>query len=91
MYYIYALTDERNYVLYIGVTNNLERRMKEHREALIPGFTQYYNLHKLVYYEEWMNAKDAIKREKQLKHWTRAKKDALIATLNPKWEELMPY
>ena len=91
MPYIYMLTDENNGVLYTGVTNNLERRMYEHRSGEWDGYTKRYGLHKLVYCEQWNRIEDAIHREKQLKGWTRAKKNALIATLNPNWEELMPY
>ncbi len=91
MPYVYMLTNEENTVLYTGVTNNLERRMREHRSGEFDGFTKKYHLHKLVYCEQWNNMNDAIHREKQLKGWRRSKKDALIAELNPKWEELMPY
>ena len=91
MPYVYMLTDDSNNVLYTGVTNNLERRMYEHRSGESEGFTKRYGLHKLVYCEQWNSMEDAIRREKQLKGWSRSKKDALIAALNPKWEELMPY
>ena len=91
MPYIYMLTDDRNNVLYTGVTNNLERRMSEHRSGEADAYTKKYQLHKLVYCEQWESMKDAIRREKQLKGWRRSKKDDLIATINPKWEELMPY
>ena len=91
MAHVYMLTDERNYVLYIGVTDNIERRMAEHRSGLYDGFTKKYRLHKLVYAEEWSSIEDAIHREKQLKGWRRSKKDELITGFNPKWEELMPY
>ena len=90
-YYIYMLTDNRNKVLYIGVTNDLVRRVGEHREEKIEGFTRKYHLHKLVYCEEWNDIDQAIRREKQLKGWNRAKKEALIRTINPLWEELMPF
>ena len=89
--YIYILTDDENKVIYIGVTDNLERRLREHREGLIDGFTKRYGLHKLVYCEEYSSTNDALRREKQLKGWRREKKNALIATLNPHWEELAPY
>lgn len=91
MPYVYMLTDDNNKVLYTGVTNDLERRMYEHRNGEVDGFTKRYALHKLVYCEQWNSITDAIHREKQLKGWKRSKKDALIADLNPKWEELMPY
>ena len=89
-YYTYILTNKYNEVLYIGVTNDLERRVAEHRSGMIPGFTQKYNCHKLVYYEEYSEVEMAIAREKQLKKWSRPKKDTLIATMNKEWEELMP-
>jgi len=89
-YYTYILTNKYNEVLYIGVTNDLARRVAEHRSGTIPGFTQKYNCHKLVYYEEYSEVEIAIAREKQLKKWSRPKKDTLIATMNKEWEELMP-
>ena len=89
-YYTYILTNKYNEVLYIGVTNDLARRVAEHRSGMIPGFTQKYNCHKLVYYEEYSEVEMAIAREKQLKKWSRPKKDTLIATMNKEWEELMP-
>jgi putative endonuclease len=90
-YYTYILTNKYNEVLYIGVTNDLARRVAEHRSGMIPGFTQKYNCHKLVYYEEYSEVEMAIAREKQLKKWSRPKKDTLIATMNKEWEELMPW
>ncbi len=90
-YYVYMLTDNDNNVLYTGVTNQIERRISEHRSELYTGFTKRYHLHKLVYVEEWNSIEQAIKREKQLKGWSRAKKNALIATVNPKWKEYLPW
>ena len=90
-YYTYILTNKYNEVLYIGVTNDLARRVAEHRSGTIPGFTQKYNCHKLVYFEEYSEVEMAIAREKQLKKWSRPKKDTLIATMNKEWEELMPW
>jgi len=87
-YYVYILTNARGNVMYVGVTNNLERRIVEHRNGSIPGFTQKYAVHKLVYYEECGNIDDAIAREKQLKGWRRAKKDALVQRVNPEWCDL---
>ncbi len=75
-------------MLYIGVTNNLERRLYEHREKLIDGFTKKYNLNKLVYYEYYSNINDAIARETQLKSWTRKRKNELVEQLNPNWNDL---
>jgi len=87
-YYVYMLTNWNNAVLYIGVTNNLERRLYEHRNKLIEGFTAKYNLTKLVYYEHCHDINAAIAREKQLKGWVRRKKDELIESMNPNWDEL---
>ncbi len=87
-YYIYMLTNWNNEVLYIGVTNNLERRIYEHKNKLVKGFTEKYNLTKLVYIEttDYINA--AIEREKQLKKWRREKKDNLVESVNPSWDDL---
>ena len=90
-YYTYILTNKYNEVLYIGVTNDLARRVAEHRSGMIPGFTQKYNCHKLVYYEEYSEVEMAIAREKQLKGWSRAKKDSLIDSKNKEREDLMPW
>ncbi len=87
-YYVYILTNWNNHVMYIGVTNNLQRRIYEHKEKLIDGFTSKYNVNKLVYYEETTDIKSAIAREKQLKGWRRSKKDALVVTMNENWEDL---
>ena len=75
-------------VLYIGLTNDLERRSAQHRDKVIPGFTTKYNIRYLVYFEEFDRIDEAIAREKQLKHWTRAKKIKLIEQLNPLWNDL---
>ncbi len=88
MYYIYIITTKNNAMLYIGVTNDLQRRLYEHKNKLIDGFTKKYNISKLVYFEEYADIEEAIGREKQLKSWIRAKKDKLIEKENPKWEEL---
>ena len=88
MYFVYILANWNDSVLYIGVTNNLERRLYEHRNGLADGFTKKYNVHKLVYYEYTNEAYSAISREKQLKGWNRAKKNALIAKMNPEWRDL---
>jgi putative endonuclease len=74
--------------MYIGMTNNLERRVYEHKHKLIKGFTSKYNIHKLVYFEQFNNAQDAITREKEIKKWRREKKNNLVQALNPKWEDL---
>jgi len=86
-YYVYILSNEAR-TLYIGVTNNLERRLHEHKNKLINGFTKKYNLTKLVYYETTTNVWDAIAREKQLKGWVRIKKIILIEECNPGWDNL---
>ena len=86
-YYVYILSNEAR-TLYIGVTNNLERRLHEHKNKLINGFTKKYNLTKLVYYETTTNVWDAIAREKQLKGWVRIKKIILIEECNPGWDDL---
>ena len=90
-YYVYILTNQSNTTLYIGVTNNLQRRIYEHKNELIDGFTKRYKLHKLVFFEETNNVNSAIAREKQLKHWTREKKNKLIENINPNWSELQIY
>jgi putative endonuclease len=74
--------------LYTGVTNNLERRVYEHKNKLIPGFTSKYNITKLVYYESGDDISVAIAREKQIKGWLRVKKIALIESVNPEWNDL---
>jgi len=88
-YYVYIITNNRK-TLYIGVTNDLERRMYEHKHKLIEGFSKKYNLTKLVYYEIYNNINDAIKREKQLKNWQREWKIKLIENMNPEWRDLSP-
>jgi putative endonuclease len=87
-YYIYILTNKSNKVIYIGVTNDLERRMFEHKNKLVEGFTKRYNLMKLVYYEVTEDVESAISREKQLKNWHRDWKINLINQFNPEWEDL---
>ena len=87
-YYIYILTNQNHTVLYIGVTNDLMRRVAEHKASIHEGFTKKYQVNKLVYFEEAPDAKQAIEREKQLKAGSRAKKLALINGVNPYWKEL---
>ena len=86
-YFAYILSSASR-VLYTGVTRDLERRAWEHRPRLLPGFTHKYNTTRLVYYETYGAVRAAISREKEIKGWRRAKKTALIATLNPKWRDL---
>jgi putative endonuclease len=87
-YYVYMVSNRWHNVLYIGVTNSLERRMWEHKTKAISGFTKKYNCDRLVYFEICEHIDLAIAREKQLKGWIRAKKDALIAKVNPEWSDL---
>ncbi|MBQ9759907.1 MAG: GIY-YIG nuclease family protein [Clostridia bacterium] len=87
MFYVYILTNQTNAVMYIGMTNDLRRRITEHRNEEIDGFTKKYHVKKLVYYERYQNPLSAIAREKQLKHWTRKKKNALIEEHNPMWDD----
>ena len=89
-YYVYILTNFNHYVMYIGVTNNLRRRLYEHKNGLIDGFTKKYRVHKLVYFESCGEVLDAIAREKQLKGWTRKRKNALVESVNPLWKEIIP-
>ena len=88
MYYVYLLTNRNDAVMYVGVTNDLKRRIIEHRSGLIEGFTKKYHVHKLVYYETFRNINNAIKREKQLKGWVREKKNRLVESVNPQWKDL---
>jgi putative endonuclease len=74
--------------MYIGVTNNLQRRLFEHKEELIEGFTKKYHIHKLVYYEQYNDIRDAISREKFLKGLLREKKNLLVMQMNPEWKDL---
>jgi len=86
-YWVYIMTN-KSCTLYTGVTNNLPRRVYEHQHKLVPGFTSKYNITMLVYYEEFTDVREAIAREKQIKGWLRAKKIALIETMNPEWRDL---
>jgi len=87
-YYVYIMTNTNNTVLYTGVTNNLERRVYEHKNKLIEGFTNKYNVNKLIYYEEFRDSYSAINREKQIKGGSRKKKIQLIERENPTWKDL---
>jgi putative endonuclease len=87
-YYVYILTNKSNKVLYIGVTNDLIRRLFEHKNKLVDGFTKKYNLVKLVYYETTDDVEGALEREKQLKNWHRDWKINLIKQFNPEWKDL---
>jgi putative endonuclease len=87
-YYVYILASRKNGTLYIGVTNDLARRVYEHKHKLIKGFTKRYDISKLVHFEETDDITVAIAREKELKGWLRSKKLKLIEEYNPKWEDL---
>ena len=87
-YYIYIMTNKRNTVLYTGVTNDLRRRVYEHKEKLAEGFTKKYNITKLVYYEVFGDIEHAILREKQIKGGSREKKIGLINSMNKGWRDL---
>ena len=87
-YYVYIMTNTYNKVLYIGVTNDINRRVYEHKTGFNDGFTKMYNVHKLVYCEQDHDINEAIQREKQLKSWSRKKKIALIESMNPEWKDL---
>ena len=88
MYYVYILTNKTNKVLYTGITNNLERRIFEHKNRFQDGFTKKYNTNKLVCFDSTSDVESAITREKQIKGWTRLKKITLIETMNPQWKDL---
>ena len=88
LFYVYILASKRNGTLYIGVTNDLERRTYEHKNNLVRGFTSRYSVHMLVYYEIYADAYTAIAREKSLKHWRRLWKLELIEKHNPNWIDL---
>ena len=87
-FYVYMMTNKGQTTLYIGVTNSLVRRIHQHRSGDVQGFTERYNLNRLVYYEQYNDPRDAIAREKQLKRWRRDKKNALIKKTNPTWADL---
>jgi putative endonuclease len=88
LYYVYILTNVYNKVLYTGVTNDLKRRCYEHKQKMVKGFTQKYNVDKLVYFEKFDFIDLAISREKQIKGYSRAKKIALINIFNKQWKDL---
>jgi putative endonuclease len=87
MYYVYIMTNKSR-TLYTGMTNDLGRRVYEHKNKLVPGFTSRYNITKLMYFESTSDALSAIAREKQIKGWLRTKKIALIESANPEWRDL---
>jgi putative endonuclease len=87
-YFVYILTNQRHTVLYIGITNSLERRQSQHATSSLRHFARQYNTDKLIHFEVFSNPRTAIAREKQLKSWRRSKKEALIAVSNPEWHDL---
>jgi len=87
-YYIYILTNWDNTVMYIGVTSDLMRRLYEHKNKIYDGFTEKYNLNKLVYLELFFEVEAAIRREKEIKKWRREKKNNLVESKNPDWKDL---
>ncbi len=91
MAFVYILTNNTNDVLYIGVTNDITRRLYEHKNKEKEGFSKKYNVTKLVYCEQYPSITDAIRREKQLKAWRRTWKIELIKSVNPYWEDLFPF
>ena len=87
-YYVYLITNWNNKVMYVGVSNYLERRIYEHKKKLVKGFTKKYNVNKLVYFEETQDVATAINREKEIKKWRREKKNQLVNRINPTWQDL---
>lgn len=87
-YYIYIMTNKSNTVLYTGITGDIKKRIYEHKNKVVEGFTKKYNVDKLVYYEIFDDPYNAISREKQIKGWVRKKKVDLINSFNPTWEDL---
>jgi len=90
-YYVYIMASKRNGTLYVGFTGNLEKRVYEHKQGLLPGFTKEYDVKHLVYFESTSNVEIALRREKQLKGWRRSKKIALIEASNPQWNDLATW
>jgi putative endonuclease len=89
-YFVYLLTNWNDKVMYVGMTNDLQRRVHEHKSQAVKGFTEKYNVHKLVYFQETPDVHAAIAREKQIKKWRREKKNALVTQANPTWRDLAP-
>lgn len=89
-YFVYVVCNKSWGTLYIGVTNNLQRRMWEHKNDAVEGFTKKYGLHTLAYYEQFFDVRVAIAREKNLKNWKRAWKIDLVEKMNPQWKDLTP-
>ena len=89
-FFVYILTSYNGNAMYIGFTNDLVRRVYEHKSGMIEGFTKQYRVHKLVYFERFEDVRAALEREKQLKKWSRTKKNWLVETTNPEWKEILP-
>jgi putative endonuclease len=87
-YFVYLITNWNNKVIYVGVTNDLSRRIYEHKNELVEGFSSKYNLCKLVYFEQTNDVNSAIAREKEIKKWRREKKNTLVEEMNPGWNDL---
>ena len=87
-YFVYILTNWNDKVMYVGVTSNLEKRVYEHRNKMAGGFTEKYNVHKLVYFEHTNDVRVAIEREKEIKKWRREKKNKLVESKNPEWRDI---
>jgi putative endonuclease len=87
-FYVYLMTNRSRVVLYTGITNSLVRRVWEHQNKTVEGFSKKYKVDRLVYFESFEDPRDAISREKEIKGWRRSKKNALVETLNPKWADL---
>lgn len=87
-FYVYMMTNRSRVVLYTGVTNDLHRRVWEHTNKAVRGFTSRYNVDRLVYYEDYRDVRDAIAREKEIKGWRREKKNSLVESMNPRWRDL---
>lgn len=90
-YYTYIITNKRKTVLYVGVTNDMVRRIAEHKSGAVDGFTKRYNVDTLVYAEKFNDVETAIKREKQIKSWSRTSKEKLVETANKDWTEILPF
>jgi putative endonuclease len=89
-FYVYLITNRSRVVLYTGITNSLMRRVWQHQNGEVKGFTKTYKVTRLVYYERFNDPRDAIAREKEIKGWRREKKNALIERMNPQWADLSP-
>lgn len=90
-YYLYIITNHKNTVLYLGITNNLKRRINEHKTGQNNGFSKKYNCNKLVWFEKFTDIKFAIEKEKSMKKWKRLYKENLIKEMNPEWNDLFKH